>query len=110
MARSSKLGFYVSTEAHACVTKWPILPEVPYAYVLAWISTRCILYTVHCNIRHFGMELTRDIYVQEMLQVDELRCNPFAPRIVILFSEDGSGVINFQVTTKFSCVGTLAGL
>lgn len=34
--------------------------------------------------------------VQEMLKVDELRCNPFAARIVELFSEDGSGVINFQ--------------
>jgi hypothetical protein len=31
-----------------------------------------------------------------MMKVDELRCNPFAARIVELFSEDGSGEINFQ--------------
>ena len=34
--------------------------------------------------------------LQEMLKVDELRCNPFAARIVELFSEDGSGEIDFQ--------------
>ena len=28
--------------------------------------------------------------------MDELRCNPFAARIVELFSEDGSGEIDFQ--------------
>ncbi|BDA46311.1 probable calcium and integrin-binding family member 2 [Coccomyxa sp. Obi] len=33
---------------------------------------------------------------EEMLKVDELQCNPFAARIVELFSEDGSGEINFQ--------------
>ena len=33
---------------------------------------------------------------QEMLMVDEFKCNPFAARIVELFSEDGSGVISFQ--------------
>ena len=33
---------------------------------------------------------------QEMLKVDELKCNPFGARIVELFSEDGSGTINFQ--------------
>lgn len=33
---------------------------------------------------------------QEMLNVDEFKCNPFAARIVELFSEDGSGVISFQ--------------
>ena len=33
---------------------------------------------------------------QEMLNVDEFKCNPFASRIVELFSEDGSGVISFQ--------------
>ncbi|EIE24021.1 hypothetical protein COCSUDRAFT_47104 [Coccomyxa subellipsoidea C-169] len=32
----------------------------------------------------------------EMLKVDELKCNPFAARIVELFSENGSGEINFQ--------------
>ncbi len=31
-----------------------------------------------------------------MLNVDEFKCNPFASRIVELFSEDGSGVISFQ--------------
>ena len=35
-------------------------------------------------------------HLQEMLKVDELRCNPFAARIVELFSEDGSGEIDFQ--------------
>ena len=35
-------------------------------------------------------------FSQEMLKVDELQCNPFAARIVELFSEDGSGEINFQ--------------
>ena len=34
--------------------------------------------------------------LQEMLNVDEFKCNPFASRIVELFSEDGSGVISFQ--------------
>ncbi|KAK9817985.1 hypothetical protein WJX72_005365 [[Myrmecia] bisecta] len=34
--------------------------------------------------------------IQEMLAIDELKCNPFAPRIVALFSEDGSGSLNFQ--------------
>ena len=33
---------------------------------------------------------------QEMLNVDEFKCNPFAARIVELFSEDGSGIISFQ--------------
>ena len=28
--------------------------------------------------------------------MDELKCNPFGARIVELFSEDGSGTINFQ--------------
>ena len=28
--------------------------------------------------------------------MDEFKCNPFASRIVELFSEDGSGVISFQ--------------
>ncbi len=28
--------------------------------------------------------------------MDELKCNPFAARIVELFSENGSGEINFQ--------------
>lgn len=28
--------------------------------------------------------------------MDELQCNPFAARIVELFSEDGGGIINFQ--------------
>ena len=28
--------------------------------------------------------------------MDELKCNPFAARIVALFSEDGSGSLNFQ--------------
>ncbi len=28
--------------------------------------------------------------------MDELKCNPFGSRIVELFSEDGSGTINFQ--------------
>lgn len=34
--------------------------------------------------------------VQETSRVDELRCNPFSARIVYLFSEDGSGELNFQ--------------
>lgn len=34
--------------------------------------------------------------LQECLKVDELKCNPFAARIVALFSEDGSGSLNFQ--------------
>lgn len=34
--------------------------------------------------------------LQEMLNVDEFKCNPFASRIVELFSEDGSGIISFQ--------------
>ena len=37
-----------------------------------------------------------DTILQEMLNVDEFKCNPFASRIVELFSEDGSGVISFQ--------------
>ena len=28
--------------------------------------------------------------------MDEFKCNPFAARIVELFSEDGSGIISFQ--------------
>lgn len=28
--------------------------------------------------------------------MDEFKCNPFASRIVELFSEDGSGVISFE--------------
>ena len=39
---------------------------------------------------------TNFIMLQEMLNVDEFKCNPFASRIVELFSEDGSGVISFQ--------------
>ena len=34
--------------------------------------------------------------MQETSRVDELRCNPFSARIVYLFSEDGSGELNFQ--------------
>ena len=33
--------------------------------------------------------------MQECLAVDELRANPFAPRICELFSEDGSGSLTF---------------
>jgi len=39
---------------------------------------------------------TKFIMLQEMLNVDEFKCNPFASRIVELFSEDGSGIISFQ--------------
>jgi Ca2+-binding EF-hand superfamily protein len=41
--------------------------------------------------RHFPSSLR-----QEILKVNELRFNPFGPRIVALFSEDGSGELNFQ--------------
>eukprot|EP00891_Asterochloris_glomerata_P007475 jgi/Astpho2/7475/gw1.00114.210.1_t len=30
------------------------------------------------------------------MRVEELKCNPFAARIVALFSEDGSGELSFQ--------------
>ena len=34
--------------------------------------------------------------MQELLNIKELLYNPFAPRIVELFSENGSGQISFQ--------------
>lgn len=34
--------------------------------------------------------------LQECMRVEELKCNPFAARIVALFSEDGSGELSFQ--------------
>ncbi|KAK9845378.1 hypothetical protein WJX81_005018 [Elliptochloris bilobata] len=41
--------------------------------------------------------------LNELLKVPELRCNPFAARIVELFSEDGSGELDFQkVVNLFS--------
>ena len=41
---------------------------------------------------------------QELLKVPELRCNPFAARIVELFSEDGSGELDFQKTINLFSV------
>jgi len=41
---------------------------------------------------------------QELLKVPELRCNPFAARIVGLFSEDGSGELDFQKTINLFSV------
>ena len=34
--------------------------------------------------------------LQECMRVEELKCNPFAARIVALFSEDGRGELSFQ--------------
>lgn len=45
---------------------------------------------------HVESAWKKTLHQQEMLKVDELKCNPFAARIVELFSENGSGEINFQ--------------
>lgn len=34
--------------------------------------------------------------LQDLINIPELRCNPFAGRIVELFSGDGSGTLNFS--------------
>lgn len=44
--------------------------------------------------KHYNFTLL--LLLKETSRVDELRCNPFSARIVYLFSEDGSGELNFQ--------------
>ncbi len=36
-----------------------------------------------------------DTHIQELVSVPALRCNPFASRMVELFSGDGSGTLDF---------------
>ena len=69
--------------------------EVLLAATLLVLGFLELTLNFHLSFLETKTKTNKNLVTQECLAVDELRANPFAPRICELFSEDGSGSLTF---------------